>query len=194
MHVKHVEKIIFGIITVFLVCAGLVGIFLKVQLVHVGEGQQEFVLIPQISSPVVINVPMGWNEYRDEGLGYGFAYPSDWELSPYLPPKGVLQGNRMWLRNGETRILIDPLGGTGALESSNPVEIKTITVNHVTWSHAYLPSEEYHRFTDIDGKTSFQNYPGYFRIHAYLRETPKQEREQVLNTVMKLLETLTLLQ
>jgi hypothetical protein len=151
-----------------------------------------------------VEIKKGWRLYHDEGLGFGFQYPSDWEMSP-KPVTAGLQKERqeqMVLQKGNISILVDPLGLVGADQFPNPLKKKEeITINGVKWMHVYWAEGGYHRFIDdIEKAFVLKEDPTTytlrreFRVHIYFGGvTDEQQKEGAFDSAIKILKTLTLI-
>lgn len=213
MHIKHAERVILAIAVVFVAVIGIVVYSVAPKSPSIVGGEQNTLTESQVNPPKNINVPIGWKEYRDEGLGYGFAYPSDWELSLESLDKTIQQERveQIVLLKNNIKILIDPLGRRGGDEFSSPIKIEREVLNGISWQHIYWPPKVYHRFTDdygslllkndsstigvvnIGGRNTSYNKRSNFRVHVYIGETLEEERQEILNVIRKMLETLTLI-
>lgn len=159
-----------------------------------------------------LDVPQGWKTYVDDGLGYRFAYPSDWSLN--IETSNTIQQQRsekIALMKGNVRILIDPLGRLGADESGGSQLTKErALLGGVDWLHTQ--DGNYHRYVDdggvlvlkedpstngiysIGGRTETYSHRGNFRVHVYLDDEPLQlTRSETLDTAVEILKTITVL-
>ncbi len=163
---------------------------------------------------ISVNIPDGWNIYTDEGLGYSLAYPPDWILVQYDNPEGLTQARqeKFWLTKGDAKILIDPLGRTGANEFTSAVTKTTETIDSIVWRHTYWPEKSYHRFTDENGSLGLKDDPttngvetaggvdepysfrSDFRIHIIFPSVTSTEKQQdAINITTQILGTIRLL-
>ncbi|HLD20857.1 MAG TPA: PsbP-related protein [Patescibacteria group bacterium] len=70
-----------------------------------GTGCSTREIEPQAGTKV--NIPSGYEEYRNEDLGFSFMYPGDWELTDYADTIHVQRGMVVGVNTPDTRELIE---------------------------------------------------------------------------------------
>lgn len=152
------------------------------------------------------------NIYTDSLLGFEFEYPLNWTLFLDNDPivlAGKERQEQVILQKNNAIILIDPLGRRGADSFPDPIEEEEVVINNIRWHRVYWLEGDYYRFVDVDGFFALKedsttditsslgvNVPRRsFSIHIYLENVyGDQNRQEILNTANKLLESLNLLQ